>query len=280
MPAAVEMTITEALLRRDRAVVAAGLAAVAALAWYYVLTGSGTGMSVWGMTYIGLSPGAFAPGMAMTHPWTTEYWIIMILMWWTMMVAMMVPSAAPMVLLYARVTRQTQEAGKTAATAVPAASFVVGYLIAWFGFALLAVLLQFALEQAGLISSMMMWSLDPWLSAGVLLAAGIYQLTPVKQVCLRQCRSPAAFLSTHWRPGRMGAVAMGIRHGAFCIGCCWALMALLFVGGIMNLLWIAGLAVFVLVEKIVPGGQWLARAGGVACIAAAVLIGIRAIGGA
>ena len=274
-----EMTTTEALLRRDRAIVAAGLAGIAALAWYYVLSGAGTGMSVLAMTRIALSPGAFAgPGMAMARAWTGEYWIIMVLMWWAMMIAMMVPSAAPMVLLYARTTRHAQQAGTMAAGLVPTASFAGGYLIAWLGFSLLAATLQFGLEQAGLFSSMMMWSLDPWLSAGVLLAAGLYQLTPLKQVCLGQCRSPAAFLSRYWRPGRMGAVAMGIHHGAFCVGCCWALMALLFVGGIMNLLWIAGLAIFVLIEKVVPGGQWIARAGGVACIAAAALIGLRAGG--
>lgn len=274
-----EITTTEALLRQDRAIVGLALAAIVALAWYYVLTGAGTGMSVWGMTRIALSPGAFAgSGMAMPRAWTAEYWVIMVLMWWTMMIAMMVPSAAPMVLLYARAARHAQQAGQVAAGLVPTAFFAGGYLIIWLGFSLLAAALQFGLEQAGLFSSMMMWSLDPWLSAGVLLAAGLYQLTPLKQVCLGQCRSPAAFLSKHWRPGRRGAVAMGIRHGAFCIGCCWALMALLFVGGIMNLLWIAGLAIFVLVEKAVPGGQWLARAGGVACIAAAILIAVRAVG--
>lgn len=274
-----EITTTEALLRRDRAIVAAGLAGIAALAWYYVLTGAGTGMSVLAMTRIALSPGAFAgPGMAMTHAWTGEYWLIMVLMWWAMMIAMMVPSAAPVVLLYARTTRHAQQTGKIAAGLVPTASFAGGYLIAWLGFSLLAATLQFALEQAGLFSSMKIWSLDPWLSAGVLLAAGLYQLTPLKQVCLRHCRAPVAFLSKHWRPGRTGAVAMGIHHGVFCIGCCWVLMALLFVGGIMNLLWIAGLAVFVLIEKVAPGGQWLARAGGAACIAAAIFIGVRASG--
>ena len=273
-----ETTATEALLRRDRAIVAAALAGIAALAWYYVLTGAGTGMSVRAMTRIAISPGAFAgPGMAMPA-WTGEYWIIIVLMWWAMMIAMMVPSAAPMVLLYARAARHAQSGPSMTAGAVHTTSFVVGYLVVWLGFSILAAALQFGLEQIGLVSSMMMWSVDPWLSAAVLLAAGLYQLTPLKHVCLKQCRSPVNFLSRNWRPGRVGAFVMGIHHGAFCVGCCWALMALLFVGGIMNLLWIAGLAVFVLIEKVVPRGQWLARAGGLACIVAAMLIGARAGG--
>ena len=125
---------------------------------------------------------------------------------------------------------------------------------------------------------MLMWSLNPWLSAGLLFAAGLYQFSPYKQTCLRHCRSPAHFLSSHWRPGHLGAIRMGIEHGAFCVGCCWALMALLFVGGIMNLLWIAGLAVLVLIEKVVLRGEWVARAAGLACIAAALSIAGQALG--
>ncbi len=271
-----ETTAAEALLRRDRVIVIAGLIIIAALAWYYVMTGAGTGMSVRAMTRFAISPGAFAGGMATPVEWTFTYWAVMAAMWWVMMVAMMVPSAAPMILLYARATRHAQKSGGMAEGVVPTAAFAGGYLIAWFGFSVLATVLQFALEQLGLVHSMMMWSLDPWLSAGVLLAAGIYQITPYKQACLKHCRSPAHFLSTRWRPGQIGAMRMGLEHGAFCIGCCWALMALLFVGGIMNLLWIAGLAIFVLVEKIVPRGEWVARAAGLACIAAAIWICLRA----
>jgi predicted metal-binding membrane protein len=272
-------TATEALLRRDRTVMAVALAIVAALAWSYVMTGAGTGMSMREMTRIAISPGAFAGrGMSMPFEWTGSYWFIMVAMWWDMMIAMMVPGAAPMILLYARTARYAQKGGQIVSGVIPTAAFAGGYLIVWLGFSVLATTLMFSLEQAALMSSMMMWSLDPWLSAGILLAAGVYQITPLKQTCLKHCRSPVQFLSGHWRPGRTGAFLMGMHHGAFCVGCCWALMALLFVGGVMNLLWIAGLAIFVLIEKVVPRGEGLARAGGVACIAGGLWIGLRAAG--
>jgi predicted metal-binding membrane protein len=271
-------TALENLLRRDRVIVIGGLIIISALAWCYIMTGAGTGMSVRAMTRIAISPGAFAAGTVMPQQWTGAYWAIMVAMWWVMMIAMMVPSAAPMILLYARVTRHEQMSGRLAEGVVPTAGFVCGYLIAWLVFSLLACVLQFLLERASLVHSMLMWSLNPWLSATLLFAAGLYQITPYKQTCLRHCRSPAHFLSSHWRPGHLGAIRMGIEHGAFCVGCCWALMALLFVGGIMNLLWIAGLAVLVLVEKGVPRGEWVARAAGFACIAAALSIAGGALG--
>lgn len=267
-------TLTEDLLRRDNAIVIAGLVVIALLAWSYIGTGAGTGMSTLAMTRLDVSPGAFSSMDTIPLDWTSGYWLIMILMWWVMMIAMMVPSAAPVILLYARVTRHGQKDGLVAA--VPTAAFAGGYLLAWLAFSLAAVGLQFGLERAGLTSSMMMWSLNPWLSVGLLLAAGVYQFTPLKQVCLERCRAPAHFLSNHWRRGRVGALRMGLHHGAFCVACCWALMSLLFVGGIMNLLWIAGLAIFVLFEKVVPQGQWVARGGGLACLAAACWLGYRA----
>ena len=271
-------TAFEVLLRRDRAIIVGGLIIISALAWYYVMTGAGTGMSVSAMTRIAISPGAFSGDASMPQQWTGDYWAMMAAMWWVMMIAMMAPSAAPMILLYARVTRYEQKSGRLAEGVVPTAAFAAGYLIAWLVFSVVATVLQFSLERAGLVHSMLMWSLNSWLSAGMLFAAGLYQMTPYKQTCLRHCRSPAHFLSSHWRPGQFGAIRMGIEHGAFCIGCCWALMALLFVGGIMNLLWIAGLAVLVLVEKVAPRGEWIARAAGLACIAAALSIAGRTIG--
>ena len=273
-----ETTALENLLRRDRVIIIGGLIIISVLAWCYVMTGAGTGMSVRAMTRIAISPGAFASDTAMPQQWTGAYWAIMVAMWWVMMIAMMVPSAAPMILLYARVTRHEQKSGRLAKGVVPTAAFVCGYLIAWLVFSVLASVLQFYLEGASLVHSMLMWSLNSWLSAGFLFVAGLYQITPYKQTCLRHCRSPAHFLSSHWRPGHLGAIRMGVEHGAFCVGCCWALMALLFVGGIMNLLWIAGLAVFVLVEKVAPRGEWVARAAGLACIAASLSIAGRALG--
>jgi predicted metal-binding membrane protein len=259
-------SLTESLLRRERWIVLGGLAAITLLSWAYILTGAGTGMSVRAMTILSLFPHRVA-GMAMqSEPWTAPYWIIMLLMWWIMMIAMMTPSAAPMILLYARATRYAQLNRQLHPPAVSSAAFAGGYLLAWLGFSLLATVTQWSLERAGGISSMGMASTHAGLSAAILFLAGAYQLSPWKEGCLNHCRAPAEFLMRHRRPGKLGAVRMGIEHGALCVGCCWLLMALLFVGGIMNLLWIAILAIFVLLEKVAPHGQWLARATGIILI--------------
>lgn len=185
--------------------------------------------------------------------WTAEYWVIMLLMWWVMMIAMMIPSASPVILLYARVQRHANRQQGT--SLVHTASFLLGYLLAWLMFSVMATLLQWILEQAGLVHQMMMWSTNDALSVFFLLAAGAYQLSPIKQVCLEHCRSPAQFLSGRWRQGKSGALQLGLQHGLYCVGCCWFLMLLLFVGGAMNLVWIAGLAILVLLEKLLPGGR-------------------------
>ena len=258
-----ETSLTEDVLRRDRWIVLSGLAAITLLSWTYILTGAGTGMSARSMTRAWLFPHRM-PGMPF-HPagWTSEYWIIMLLMWWVMMIAMMTPSAAPMILLYARATRYAQGTGQPGKGVVPAAAFAAGYLLTWFGFSLVATLLQRGLEEAGGISAMWMASKNAGLSAAILILAGIYQLSPWKHRCLNHCRNPAEFLTHHRKPGRLGAVRMGMEHGAFCVGCCWVLMALLFVGGIMNVLWIAVLATVVLLEKLAPQGPWFARITGI-----------------
>ena len=260
-------SFTESLLRRERWIVLGGLAAITVLAWIYILKGAGTGMSARAMTVVSLFPHRLAGMPMQPEPWTATYAILMLLMWWIMMIAMMTPSAAPMVLLYARATRHAQANGQLGSGAASAAAFAGGYLLAWFGFSLLATLAQWALERAGGISSMGMASTHAALSAVILFAAGAYQLSPWKHRCLNHCRAPAAFLMRHRRPGRFGALRMGIDHGVYCVGCCWVLMALLFVGGIMNLLWIAVLAIFVLLEKLAPQGPWLARITGILLLA-------------
>ena len=245
------MIALEAILRRERAVVAAGLAALVALAWFYVWDGAGMGMSALDMTRATLFPhreAEVAGDMDLAVP-------VIVVMWWVMMIAMMTPSAAPLVLLYARVARH-HGAG---ATVAPAAFLAAGYLLAWLLFSIAAVTVQELLQPAGLISGMMLWSKTAVLSASVLAAAGLYQLSPLKQACLTQCRAPAQFLVRHWQPGRIGALLLGMRHGAYCVGCCWLLMTLLFVGGVMNLLWIAALTVFVLVEKLAPSGAGIGK---------------------
>ena len=257
----------EAVVRRDRLVVVTALTAVIALSWAYLLNGAGMGMSAFEMTrmsQLGMARGMFEggmAGMAMMAPavWTPGYAVLMFFMWWIMMVAMMLPSAAPMILLFATVNRKQRETGHPyVATSI----FAVGYLAAWAGFSLVAVFLQWGFERTGILSPMFVGT-NVIFGGVLLLAAGVYQLTPIKHACLRQCRAPLAFLTTRWRRGARGAISMGLEHGAFCVGCCWFLMGLLFFGGVMNLYWIAGLALFVLLEKIVPAGHWLGYATGV-----------------
>ena len=255
-------TTLEAVLRRDRLVVVAALITVIALSWTYLLAGAGMGMSAFEMTrmsQLGMAGGM--SGMAMMTPtvWTPGYAVLMFFMWWVMMVAMMLPSAAPMILLFATINRRQRETGHPyVATSI----FAVGYLAAWAGFSLVAVILQWGFERTGILSPMLVGT-NVIFGGVLLLAAGVYQLTPIKHACLRHCRSPLAFLSTHWRRDARGALRMGLVHGAFCVGCCWFLMGLLFFGGVMNLYWIAGLALLVLFEKTVPAGHWLGYATGV-----------------
>lgn len=257
-----EVGLLEWLLRRDRAVVLAGLGGVIALAWAYLLLGAGMDMQAMEMhAAMGMMPMA----------WSPAYALLVFVMWAVMMLAMMLPSAAPMVLLFAAISRRRTARG---GPYVPTALFVFGYVVVWTAFALTATGLQWALEIAMILSPAMA-SMNPRFGGVVLLAAGLYQLTPLKHACLRQCRSPLGFVMQHWREGRGGAFRMGLTHGLYCLGCCWAVMVLLFVVGIMNLLWIAGIAAFVLAEKVLPGGEWIGRVGGVAMLAAgaALLLG-------
>jgi predicted metal-binding membrane protein len=192
--------------------------------------------------------------------WSMASAAAVFVMWSVMMAAMMLPSALPMILTFAHLNRK---AGTPARTW----SFVAAYIVVWSGFSLLAAGLQWALQATGLTSHMIV-STSPWLTAGLLVVAGAFQFTPLKTACLRHCRTPMGFLLTDWRDGAGGAWIMGLRHGGYCLGCCWALMALLFVGGVMNLLWIAALMGLVVVEKLLPRGELLARALGAALIAA------------
>lgn len=235
-----------------------GLVLICLLAWCYLLAGSGD------TSHADMAMPMAGDGV---H-WDAARWTVMLLMWWIMMIAMMVPSAAPMVLLYAEVYRKGQRDGRLASPIVPTAAFAGGYLLAWLAFSVAAVLLHYGLEASGLVQGMMIWSTSERLSGAFLALAGLYQFSPWKERCLAHCRSPVAFLSSHWRASVGGAVRMGVDHGLWCIGCCWSLMLLLFVGGVMNLAWVAALAALVLAEKLLPFGRWIARAAGIAMIAA------------
>jgi predicted metal-binding membrane protein len=267
----------EHLLRRDRIITLAGLVLLCAMAWLYIVKGAGLGMSARQMTTLAFFPHQQAddampemPGMPGTpeaagqSAWGLGTWALMITMWWVMMIAMMTPSAAPTILLYARVHRAALAKGELGDEVTPIGTFTAGYLTVWLGFAVGATALHCMLERAGLVSTMMMGSRSRWLSGVVLIAAGLYQLSPLKKVCLAQCRAPASFLARHWRPHALGAFLLGARHGAYCVGCCWMLMALLFVGGVMNLAWIAALAIVVLIERVLPAGKWISRGAAVA----------------
>jgi predicted metal-binding membrane protein len=193
-----------------------------------------------------------------SEPWSLGYAALVLAMWAVMMAAMMLPSAAPMILFYGTIARKRRTVGNVA---VGSGMFVAGYLAVWAGFSVTAVALQFVAEQAALLSPMM--EMTSIILAGTLLiVAGLYQWSPLKQSCLRRCRSPLEFVMTQWREGARGAFVMGLSHGAYCLGCCWLLMLLLFVGGVMNLSWIGGMAFFVLVEKASPGGHWIGRVAG------------------
>lgn len=250
--------VLKAVLGRDRLIVIAGLVTVIALAWAYIIAGAG-------MTMPAMETTASAATMAVAMPavWTPAYAVLIALMWWIMMVAMMLPSASPMILLFATVNRKQRERG---ASPVPTGIFVLAYLAVWAGFSIIATGLQWGLARTGLLSAMMT-STSLALGGGILVAAGIWQLTPLKHACLRHCRTPLHFLAHRWRAGRVGAVRMGLEHGAFCLGCCWVLMGLLFYGGIMNLYWIAGIAAFVLLEKTIPAGHRLGSVAGIGLIA-------------
>lgn len=240
------------VLRHERGLVIAGVVAIAGLAW----------LDVWRR-----ARGVMDMAMPEMEPWSLAEFSAMLAMWVVMMVAMMLPSAAPMLLLFSATQRERATRGEP--TTVLA--FAGGYLLVWVVFSVVAAALQAALQQSMVLSSDLAM-IDGWLPAAVLALAGVYQLTPLKSACLVRCRSPLGFLLGRWRDGVGGALAMGLRHGAFCLGCCWALMGLLFVGGVMNIVWVAVLAVVVLAEKVLPHGVWLARAGGVALIAWAVWI--------
>jgi len=249
----------EWVVRHERAVVGAGLGAIVALAWAFLL--GGAGMDGSDMRAMGHAGPEGAPGIATVF-----------LMWAVMMVAMMLPSAAPTILLFAALMR----ARSTAAALPEAGIFAGAYVVVWVGFSVVATAAHWMLDRGGLVSPAMR-STSGVLGGGLLIAAGVYQLTPLKDACLSRCRSPIQFLTRHWRPGPAGALRVGLLHGAYCVGCCWALMGLLFVAGAMNLLWVAAIAVFVLMEKTAfPGTRFGRIASGIGLAAAGAVLLARA----
>ena len=250
------------LMLRQRVAIVAALAGLTALCWLDLLVAAADMRAM----------NAMAMPMPMEPKGAADL-VLLLAMWWVMMAGMMLPGAAPMILTFATINRRRRARAQPYA---PTALFAAGYLLAWGGFSVAATLAQWGLERlALLLSPMDMTTTSARLGGLLFLAAGLYQLTPLKQACLAVCRSPFDFVVNHWRDGAGGALRMGLSHGLYCLGCCWILMALLFVGGVMNLLWVAVLASVVLVEKLFPLGLWMARISGL--LLAAYGVGLLAM---
>lgn len=250
-----ERTSLESVLLRDRWLVASALIVTTALCWAWIVPmgrdmyNNMDGPSAW----------------MMTRQWDLAHLLLLFGMWAVMMVGMMLPSAAPTLLIYAGVVRKSPDSEHASSHVY---TFAAGYLLVWTAFSLAATILQRMFAHWLLLSPMM--ESRGWLGGALLIIAGLYQLTPFKRSCLESCRSPVAFIASHWRRGVIGAFRLGMAHGLFCLGCCWALMLLLFVGGVMNLWWIAALTIFVLLEKLAPLGVQGGRVSGLLIIALGV----------
>lgn len=241
-------------VKGQRLAIYGGLVGIILLAWAYLV-------------YLATAMQTTNMGLDISMP-SMQAWGVMgisltFVMWVVMMVAMMTPSAMPVINMYQTVNRmQHKENDHLSSTWL----FLVGYLVTWAAFSAVATLAQWGLHSAAILTPMMA-SASPLLGGALLVAAGIYQLTPLKDACLSHCRTPMGFLLAEWRDGKLGPLVMGMRHGLYCVGCCWLLMALLFVGGVMNLVWVALIAAYILVEKVTPARMWLSRISGVAAIA-------------
>ena len=239
------VSIIEYTAKKERWIVLASLALIAATGLFATLR----------LGDMLMMPSAFVGG-AIVYP------VLLFVMWWTMMMAMMLPSAAPAILTFGALSRKFAKQG---ASASPLSLFVSGYAAVWTGFAAVAVILQLLVSQK-IALSMMMAVVSSVVGGSLLVAAGLYQLSPLKSACLRKCQAPLMFFANNWRKGYVGAFRMGLSHGLYCLGCCWVLMGLLFYGGVMELRWIVGLALYVAAEKLIPVGNRLSQFTGILLI--------------
>jgi predicted metal-binding membrane protein len=243
----------ERIIRRDRLTTVMGLAAMTVLAWLYLVREAAS------MQSMAMDARMHAAmGMGDMHAWGVSDWLALFVMWAVMMAGMMLPSAAPVILLVLAAYRRRGDRRARASSA----AFIGGYLLAWTTFSGFAAAIQVGLHRTALLTPEMA-SGSARLAGAILLMAGVYQWLPVKNVCLTHCQSPLGFITRYWREGAVGGLTMGVRHGLFCVGCCWALMSLLFVVGVMNLIWVAVITAFVLIEKLAPQGTRLSRMAGV-----------------
>ncbi|MAM85154.1 MAG: hypothetical protein CL472_10880 [Acidobacteria bacterium] len=233
------------IVERDRMIAAGGMLGLIALAWAYLVL---------------VMPQPLAVAMPDLSHWGFQHFVMAVAMWTVMMVAMMLPSVGPWV-----AALSTIGGGAGMTRELSAGEFLVGYLLVWTGYSVAAASAQWGLHEAGWLSSASV--LDAWPAGFLLIATGVFQWTPAKAACLEHCRSPIGFFLTSWRSGRSGPFRMGVQHGVFCVACCWALMALSFVAGIMNLIWMVFVTLFVLVDHAVARGLWLGRATGAGLVA-------------
>jgi predicted metal-binding membrane protein len=253
-------TPLENLLKRDRSVIITGLVLITILSWLYII------YLYRQMVVMDMSAVFFA--MPMTQHWTVTDFALLFLMWLVMMIAMMTPSVSPLILIFAMINRKKKQQQDPF---VYTGYLLAGYFLVWGGFSLLATLLQWLLQQASLLNPGMKTT-SRILGSIILIAAGIFQFSRLKKACLSNCRTPIDFIHRNWKEGKRGALKMGIENGINCLGCCWVLMALLFFSGIMNLLWIALIAVFVLIEKTMPQPKWISSVAGIALITYGIIV--------
>ncbi|NIP32077.1 MAG: DUF2182 domain-containing protein [Candidatus Dadabacteria bacterium] len=252
----------EYLIKKDRIIIYSAIFLIILIAWAYLFQLENE-MKTMDMSIINTMPSK--------EVWNFTTFLLMFVMWLVMMVAMMFPSIAPTALVFAKLYRKRKKEGKPF---VQLTIFLSGYLVIWAVFSLGATILQLILQKIAFLSSMMEIT-SPLLGATILLGAGVFQFTSLKNKCLTECRNPMGFLVSEWRDGIYGAFLMGIRHGYFCVGCCWMLMALLFVTGVMNLMWVAAIALFVLIEKVLPYPQWTGRIAGILLILWGLMMLVR-----
>jgi predicted metal-binding membrane protein len=253
----------EYILKKDRFLVLGGLFILCVLAWLYII------YLYRQMVVMDMDALFFA--MPMTPEWSTADFALLFLMWFVMMIAMMTPSVAPLILIFAMVNRQRKQQHSPF---VSTGYLFSGYFLVWAAFSLIATLLQWLLQHISLLNPEMETT-SKILGSFILIAAGIFQFTPLKQKCLSYCRTPIDFIHRSWKEGKKGALVMGIENGLYCLGCCWILMILLFVSGIMNLLWIAIIALFVLIEKVLPQAKWISFTAGVALVVYGAIVLLR-----
>jgi predicted metal-binding membrane protein len=253
----------EYLLKKDRFILVSGLFVIGILSWLYII------YLYRQMEVMDMNALLFA--MPMTPQWTWTDFVLLLLMWLIMMIAMMIPSVSPLILIFAMINRQRQQ---RKSPFVPAGYLLSGYFLVWAAFSLIATCLQWLLQQISLLNPEMETT-SKVLGAIILISAGVFQFTPLKHTCLNHCRTPFNFIHRHWKEGKLGALKMGVENGMYCLGCCWVLMILLFVSGIMNLLWIAIIALFVLIEKVLPAAKPISFVAGIVLIAYGITILIQ-----